>query len=201
MACFRQAASHYLQHKPMLSEVYVAIWHHWATMSGVRLLMLEQTGLLKADDIIRCFLLKKGNWILIRISIRVVLSWHLISDYDRNSQCESLGLTGMQNLESFSCNQAALWMVQYVCLPVCHVVGLFITCQNFLASMFVCRFVCLSVSLSVLSNITRERFDIWSPKLVHIWNGSAVPVSNIDKEVGHGTRSPGKKIGQIFKLP
>ena len=80
-------------------------------------------------------------------------------------------------------------------------IQLLITCQNILASMFVCRFVCLSVSLSVLSSITRERCDIWSPKLVHIWNGSAVPVSNIDKEVGHGSRSPGKKIGQIFKLP
>ena len=75
----------------------------------------------------------------------------------------------------------------------------FITCQNlqFLASMFVCRFVtcqnfeeickyvrlsvCLSVSLSVLSSITHERFDISSPNLVHIWNGSAVPVCDIEK--------------------
>ena len=93
-----------------------------------------------------------------------------------------------------------------------------ITCQNlqFLASMFVCRFVtcqnlqfwqvcsfvglllakiynfwqvcsfvgvsvCLSVSLSVLSSITHERFDISSPNLVHIWNGWAVPVCDIDK--------------------
>ena len=67
----------------------------------------------------------------------------------------------------------------------------------------VCSFVGLSVCLLVcpfFSSITRERFDIWSPKLVHIWNGSAVPVSNIDKEVGHGTRSPGQKIGQIFKF-
>ena len=31
--------------------------------------------------------------------------------------------------------------------------------------------VCLSVSLSVLSSITHERFDISSPNLVHIWNG------------------------------
>ena len=54
-----------------------------------------------------------------------------------------------------------------------------------LASMFVCRFVCLSVclsvSLSVLSSITHERFDISSPNLVHIWNGWAVPVCDIDK--------------------
>ena len=87
----------------------------------------------------------------------------------------------------------------------------FVTCQNlqFLASMFVCYLpkftifgkyvrlsvcylpkffgkyvrlsVCLSVSLSVLSGITHERFDISSPNLVHIWNGSAVPVCNIDK--------------------
>ena len=39
----------------------------------------------------------------------------------------------------------------------------------------VCSFVglsvCLSVSLSVLSSITHERFDISSPNLVHIWNG------------------------------
>ena len=90
----------------------------------------------------------------------------------------------------------------------------FVTCQNlqFLASMFVCRFVTcqnlqfwqvwqvcsfvgLSVCLSVLSSITHERFDISSPNLVHIWNGSAVLVCNIDKYVGHGTRSPGQKIG------
>ena len=73
----------------------------------------------------------------------------------------------------------------------------FITCQNlqFLASMFVCRFVTcqnfqflqvcsfvgLSVCLSVLSSITHERFDISSPNLVHIWNGWAVPVCDIDK--------------------
>ena len=41
--------------------------------------------------------------------------------------------------------------------------------------------VCLSVSLSVLSSITHERFDISSPNLIDICNGSAVPVSNIDK--------------------
>ena len=41
--------------------------------------------------------------------------------------------------------------------------------------------VCLSVSLSVLSSITHERFDISSPNLVHIWNGWAVPVGDIDK--------------------
>ena len=46
---------------------------------------------------------------------------------------------------------------------------------------FICLSVCLSVSLSVLSSITHERFDISSPNLVHIWNGSAVPVCNIDK--------------------
>ena len=49
----------------------------------------------------------------------------------------------------------------------------------------VCSFVgvsvCLSVSLSVLSSITHERFDISSPNLVHIWNGWAVPVCDIDK--------------------
>ena len=56
-----------------------------------------------------------------------------------------------------------------------------ITCQIFLASMFACRFVCLSVSLSVLSGMTHERLDIWSRKLVHRCNGSAVPVCNIDK--------------------
>ena len=38
-----------------------------------------------------------------------------------------------------------------------------------------------SVCLSVLSSITHERFDISSPNLVHIWNGSAVPVCDIDK--------------------
>ena len=49
----------------------------------------------------------------------------------------------------------------------------------------VCSFVgvsvCLSVSLSVLSSITHERFDISSPNLVHIWNGWAVPVCDNDK--------------------
>ena len=49
----------------------------------------------------------------------------------------------------------------------------------------VCSFVglsvCLSVSLSVLSSITHERFNISSPNLVHIWNGWAVPVCDIDK--------------------
>ena len=49
----------------------------------------------------------------------------------------------------------------------------------------VCSFVglsvCLSVSLSVLSSITHERFDISSPNLVHIWNGWAVSVCDIDK--------------------
>ena len=57
----------------------------------------------------------------------------------------------------------------------------FITCQNFEE---ICKYVrlsvCLSVSLSVLSSITHERFDISSPNLVHIWNGSAVPVCDID---------------------
>ena len=62
----------------------------------------------------------------------------------------------------------------------------FITCQNFeeickYVRLSVCLSVCLSVSLSVLSSITHERFDISSPNLVHIWNGSAVPVCNIDK--------------------
>ena len=102
---------------------------------------------------------------------------------------------------------------KYVRLSVCYLpkftilasmfVCRFVTCQNlqFLASMFVCRFVCLSVSLSVLSSITHERFDISSPNLVHKWNGWAVPVCDIDKQVGHRTRSPGKKIGQIFKSP
>ena len=45
----------------------------------------------------------------------------------------------------------------------------------------VCLSVCLSVSLSVLSSITHERCDISSPNLVHIWNGWAVPVCDIDK--------------------
>ena len=46
---------------------------------------------------------------------------------------------------------------------------------------FICLSVCLSVSLSVLSSITHERFDISSPNVVHIWNGLAVPVCDIDK--------------------
>ena len=56
----------------------------------------------------------------------------------------------------------------------------FVTCQN-LQFWQVCSFVGLSVCLSVLSSITHERFDISSPNLVPIWNGSAVPVCNIDK--------------------
>ena len=68
---------------------------------------------------------------------------------------------------------------------VCSFVGLLLAKIYILASMFVCRFVCLSVclsvSLSVLSSITHERFDISSPNLVHIWNGWAVPVCDIDK--------------------
>ena len=64
-------------------------------------------------------------------------------------------------------------------------VGHYLPKFTILASMFVCRFVCLSVclsvSLSVLSSITHERFDISSPNLVHIWNGWAVPVCDIDK--------------------
>ena len=63
------------------------------------------------------------------------------------------------------------------------------------------KYVRLSVSPSVLSSITHERFDISSPNLVHICTESTVPVSDIDKEVGHGIRSPGKKIGLSFKLP
>ena len=54
------------------------------------------------------------------------------------------------------------------------------TCQNF-QFLQVCSFVGLSVCLSVLSSITHERFDISSPNLVHIWNGWAVPVCDIDK--------------------
>ena len=58
----------------------------------------------------------------------------------------------------------------------------FVTCQNFEE---ICKYVrlsvCLSVSLSVLSSITHECFDISSPNLVHIWNGWAVPVCNIGK--------------------
>ena len=73
----------------------------------------------------------------------------------------------------------------------------FVTCQNFLASMFVCPFVCPSVSLSILSAMTRERVDIWSPKLVHMCIESLIPVSNIDKEVGHVTRSPGQKLAKF----
>ena len=64
----------------------------------------------------------------------------------------------------------------------------FITCQNLqfwqvcsFVGLSVCLSVCLSVSLSVLSSITHERFDISSPNLVHIWNGWAVPVCDIDK--------------------
>ena len=56
----------------------------------------------------------------------------------------------------------------------------FITCQNF-QFLQVCSFVGLSVCLSVLSSITHERFDISSPNLVHIWNGWAVPVCDIDR--------------------
>ena len=56
----------------------------------------------------------------------------------------------------------------------------FVTCQNF-QFLQVCSFVGLSVCLSVLSSITHERFDISSPNLVHIWNGWAVPVCDIDK--------------------
>ena len=59
------------------------------------------------------------------------------------------------------------------------------------------KYVRLSVSLSVLSSKTREHFDIWSPKLDHMCIESLIPVSKIDKEVGHGTRSPGQMIGQI----
>ena len=66
----------------------------------------------------------------------------------------------------------------------------FVTCQNLHFGKYVrlsvcylpkftfwqvCSFVglsvCLSVSLSVLSSITDECFDISSPNLVHIWNG------------------------------
>ena len=76
----------------------------------------------------------------------------------------------------------------------------FVTCQNLHFGKYVrlsvcylpkftfwqvCSFVglsvCLSVSLSVLSSITDECFDISSPNLVHIWNGWAVPVCDIDK--------------------
>ena len=56
----------------------------------------------------------------------------------------------------------------------------FVTCQNF-QFLQVCSFVGLSVCLSVLSSITHERFDISSPNLVHIWNGWAVPVCDIDR--------------------
>ena len=68
--------------------------------------------------------------------------------------------------------------------------------------MFICRDVCLShvsVCLSVLSSITHERFDISSPNLAHICIESLVPAGNIDKKMGHETRSPGQKVGQIFK--
>ena len=60
-----------------------------------------------------------------------------------------------------------------VCLSGCLFVRLLLAkIYNFWQ---VCSFVgvsvCLSVSLSVLSSITHERFDISSPNLVHIWNG------------------------------
>ena len=72
--------------------------------------------------------------------------------------------------------------IQFSFYQVCSFVGLLLAkISKKFASMFVCRFVCLSVSLSVLSSITHECFDISSPNLVHIWNGWAVPVCNIDK--------------------
>ena len=77
------------------------------------------------------------------------------------------------------------YLPKFTFWQVCSFVGLLLAKIYILASMFVCRFVCLSVclsvSLSVLSSITHERFDISSPNLVHIWNGWAVPVCDIDK--------------------
>ena len=56
---------------------------------------------------------------------------------------------------------------------VCSFVGLLLAkIYNFWqVCSFVGLSVCLSVSLSVLSSITHERFNISSPNLVHIWNG------------------------------
>ena len=99
----------------------------------------------------------------------------------------SLGLMLHEQFLSLMINMSFIYFLFFLCnctrmlnktcyLPkftfwqVCSFVGL-----------SVCLSVCLSVSLSVLSSITHERFDISSPNLVHIWNGSAVPVCDIDK--------------------
>ena len=68
---------------------------------------------------------------------------------------------------------------KYVRLSVCYLPKF--TIFGKYVRLSVCLSVCLSVSLSVLSSITHERFDISSPNLVHIWNGWAVPVCDIDK--------------------
>ena len=65
------------------------------------------------------------------------------------------------------------YLPKFTFWQVCSFVGLLLAkIYNFWQ---VCSFVgvsvCLSVSLSVLSSITHERFDISSPNLVHIWNG------------------------------
>ena len=55
--------------------------------------------------------------------------------------------------------------------------------------------------ISAFSCIIHERFDKSSPNWINICTGSLVPASYLDNQVGHKTRSPGQKIGQILKLP
>ena len=92
-----------------------------------------------------------------------------------------------KKLGSISLYQNACMIDKYLIrnLDLCLIYRCWLTNKGNLQFWQVCSFVglsvCLSVSLSVLSSITHERFDISSPNLVHIWNGLAVPVCDIDK--------------------
>ena len=124
-----------------------------------------------------------------------------IITHERPKQNKIFWVITCQNLQflasMFFCRFVTCQNLQFLAsMFVCR----FVTCQNLHFGKYVrlsvcylpkftfwqvCSFVglsvCLSVSLSVLSSITHERFDISSPNLVHIWNGWAVPVCDIDK--------------------
>ena len=136
---------------------------------------------------------KKGAWLICEQYV-----WNKQNKHCKNIDYFCFWVFTCQNLQflasMFVCRFVTCQNLQFLAsMFVCR----FVTCQNlqFLASMFVCRFVTcqnfqflqvcsfvgLSVCLSVLSSITHERFGISSPNLVHIWNGWAVPVCDIDK--------------------
>ena len=106
--------------------------------------------------------------------------WHITKLYRQN----------IPNKQRVLVHRHQGWNVRHglchICMRYLYIYELFIAFVCYLPKFtifgkYVRLSVCLSVCLSVLSSITHERFDISSPNLVHIWNGWAVPVRDIDK--------------------